>query len=135
MNAEQLIKRHEGYENRIYKDTVGIPTLGYGHALHVGSRVPMVVADAFFEQDMIDVRKDYASLGLELDEVREAVVLNMIYNLGIARFRGFKRTLYFIEEGNYRAAAYEMLDSKWAGQVGGRALELSKMMDTGRWPE
>jgi lysozyme len=59
----------------------------------------------------------------------------MIFNLGIARFSAFKKTISLIEEGSYSEAAQEMLDSRWANQVGSRANELSEMMRTGLWPE
>jgi lysozyme len=51
----------------------------------------------------------------------------MYFNLGNRLF-GFKKTLKYIDEGNYAQAAEEMLDSKWAGQVGERAQRLSRMM-------
>ena len=57
----------------------------------------------------------------------------MVYNLGLTRFKGFKKTIGFIELGEYDLAATEMLDSKWARQVGKRAIELSHMMKTGSW--
>jgi len=134
MNVEDLIKRHEGFSDRVYLCTEGIPTVGWGHALHVGTLVPMGTCELFFEQDIRKVYEDYLTLGLNLDEVRKAVVVNMIFNLGISGFRKFKRTIKLIKDGNYTKAGAEMLRSKWAGQVGKRANELSEMMITGDWP-
>ncbi len=135
MNAEDLIKRHEGYRNRVYECSEGIPTLGWGHALHVGSKVPERASELFFEWDIREVYGDYNTLNLNLDSVRKAVVVNMIFNLGLRGFKKFKRTIKLIELGNYTLAGAEMLRSRWAEQVGSRANELSEMMITGEWPK
>jgi lysozyme len=68
-----------------------------------------------------------------LDDVRQAVVIDMGFNLGLARFAGFKRTIAAIEAANYEGAAALMLQSAWARQVGRRARRLSEMMKTGAW--
>ena len=56
------------------------------------------------------------------------------FNLGPAGLLKFGRTLSAVEQGDYETAAVEMLDSRWAGQVGQRATRLSEMMLTGEWP-
>ena len=66
-----------------------------------------------------------------LDPVRQAVVLNMAFNLGLPKFRLFKQTLAAIAAGRYDAAARQMQLSKWARQVGDRAKRLARMMRTG----
>lgn len=63
-----------------------------------------------------------------LDEVRQRVILNMAYNLGINSLLGFKNTLAAIQAGRYNDAADGMLASKWATQVGARATRLADMM-------
>tara|TARA_B100000676_G_C17814763_1_gene699390 strand:+ start:427 stop:747 length:321 start_codon:yes stop_codon:yes gene_type:complete len=67
-----------------------------------------------------------------LDDVRSDVVVSMAFNLGVAGFMAFKKTRQYLVEGRYEAASQEMLRSKWAGQVGRRAKELSTMMATGQ---
>lgn len=57
----------------------------------------------------------------------------MHFNIGLARLKGFAKALAAIERGDYKTAAAEMLDSKWARQVGKRASELAKQMETGQW--
>ena len=69
-----------------------------------------------------------------LDEVRQRVLLDMAFNMGIVGLLGFKRTLATIQAGDYQAAATMMLDSRWAKQVGQRAERLSRMMATGKDP-
>ena len=67
-----------------------------------------------------------------LDEVRKSVLLNMCFNLGINGLLGFKNTLAFVKVGDWERAANNMLVSKWAKQVGMRAIELSEMMRKGK---
>ena len=124
----EMIKRHEGYNDRVYLDTVGVPTIGWGHALLPGSYVPVGVSLQFFDEDFREALRNYASLGLNLNWTRRAVVLDMIFNLGLPRFLKFKKFLTALKSGSYEQAAAEMLDSKWARQVGDRAVELANMM-------
>jgi len=69
----------------------------------------------------------------ELDDARFGVCINMCYNLGTTKFRGFKQFRRALEAGMYAIAAAEMLDSRWAGQVGRRSDRLYKQMMTGEW--
>ena len=68
-----------------------------------------------------------------LDEVRQCVLIDMCFNMGWPTFSQFKRTLGFIESGDYSAAADSMMDSLWASQVRTRAARLATMMRTGQW--
>ena len=64
-----------------------------------------------------------------LDNVRQDVIIEMIFNLGLPRFLGFKKMIQALREDDYPQAAIEMLDSKWARQVGSRADTLVNIMD------
>ena len=68
---------------------------------------------------------------LKLDDNRQRVLANMCFNLGYPRLRNFKKFLAALQTGNWEEAAEEMLDSKWAVQVGDRAKRLSKRMEKG----
>ena len=70
-------------------------------------------------------------MDLELDPVRKAIIIDMLFNLGLPGLRGFKNMFRALRADNYKRAADEMLDSKWAGQVGYRARKLADMMRTG----
>ena len=133
--AADLIKKHEGYRDYVYLDTENIPTCGYGHALIEGSYVPHYVADKFFQQDFRNAINDYNLFNFELDAVRRAVVLNMLFNLGLCRFKTFKLFINALYAQDYTLAALHMIDSKWYRQVGNRGKELEKMMQSGEWPE
>lgn len=67
-----------------------------------------------------------------LDGVRQRVLLNMCFNLGITRLLGFINTLPMIQRGNYAGAAAGMKASLWHDQVGARARRLEAMMLTGK---
>ncbi|MGB0823694.1 MAG: glycoside hydrolase family protein, partial [Alphaproteobacteria bacterium] len=67
-----------------------------------------------------------------LDDVRQRVLVNMVFNLGIRRFLGFKKMLRHAAAQAWDLAADEMLDSRWAVQVGMRAKTLSDMMRSGQ---
>ena len=88
-DAADLIKEHEGLDLEVYIDTEGIPTAGYGHAFIPGSKIPLAAANQLFRQDFITALEDYELLNLDLDGVRRAVILNMLFNLGLNRFLGF----------------------------------------------
>ena len=55
----------------------------------------------------------------------------MAFNLGITKLRQFKMMWAAIEDNDFEAASQEMLNSKWARDVGKRSLELSEQMRTG----
>lgn len=138
MNEEQLknmIKRHEGFRDHVYIDSVGIPTGGYGHAFLNRSPLPQEVCDILFEWDFKIAQKDCQILidrhGLELNDVRRAVLTDMLFNMGIVRVSGFKKMLSAMASGFWGIAANEMLDSKWARQVGKRSTYLAELMRKG----
>ena len=135
MQERELIREHEGYSEEVYFDTVGVPTGGYGHAFLPGSKLPQNIWEDIFQYDYSIAVHDYYSLDLNLDPVRRAVVVNMLFNLGLPKLLKFKNTLAAIRQGDYELAARGMLNSKWARQVGRRAKELAEMMRTGEWPK
>ncbi len=62
----------------------------------------------------------------------KSVLLKMCFNLGIGGLLEFNNTLAFIAAGDWERAANGMLASKWAKQVGRRAIELSELMRKGK---
>lgn len=130
----KLIAKHEGLKLKPYKDSVGIWTIGYGRNLEeVGISEPE--AESMLKHDVEKAYQQARSFKWfkDLNGPRRAVVVNMIFNLGLAGFSKFEKTILFLERGLYHAASEEMLNSKWAKQVGNRALELSELMYSGEW--
>lgn len=136
------LKRDEGLRLIAYKDTVGVWTVGYGHA-HVPAGTVWTQEQA--ERQLIeDVKEHNAKLAKALpwvnglDPVRRRVLQNMAFNLGVGDavkgtgLLGFKNTLEFVRTGQYQRAAAGMLASKWAKQVKGRAVRLADQMRTGQ---
>jgi lysozyme len=139
MNDKEImdqIKEHEGYREEVYVDSVGIPTAGYGHAFLKGSRIPAIVADILFEEDFKAAKIDFEMLVNRCDlghlsEVRRGVLIDMLFNMGMTRVLKFKKMLAAISNREWGKAANEMLDSKWAGQVGKRSTYLAEKMRKG----
>lgn len=135
------LKRHEGFRSQPYRCSAGVWTIGFGHTLGVTSTSPEVTreqAEDMLELDMSQAIKD-AKVACpcfnSLDPVRKVVIANMSFNLGLTKLKQFKRTLRAVCAGKYPTAGLYMMQSLWARQVKGRALELSKMMSTGKVPD
>ena len=134
-SLREQLKRDEGERLRAYKDTTGHWTIGYGRNL-VAKGITRAMAEAMLDEDIHDVEQDVANLlpwVFSLDLPRQAVLLNMAYNLGAGGLLEFRRMLAAAERGDFIQASAEMLNSSWARQVGDRAERLSKQMATGAW--
>ncbi len=135
--VEQL-RLHEGERRKAYRDTVGKLTIGIGRNLDdKGLRRDEI--EYLLANDIADARADldrYLPWWRGLDPVRQRVLIDMSFNMGMgAPNRGgllsFVNTLSNIRQGRYAEAADMMLASKWAQQVGRRAVRLATMMRTG----
>jgi lysozyme len=131
---EQLV-RHEGLRLKPYHCTAGKLTIGIGRNLD-DSGISQSEAYVMLINDIMNCEKQLQSkipdIYNSLDEVRKSVLLNMCFNLGINGLLGFKNTLAFVKAGDWERAANNMLVSKWAKQVGRRAIELSELMRKGK---
>jgi len=130
---DQIIE-HEGKRLDLYLDSEGIYTIGVGHNIQ-DKGISEAVCDLMLEEDIEEAVNDADTFRWfgDLNAPRQAVIVDMVFNLGLTRFRGFKKTIQFLENQLYQSAAKEMLDSRWADQVGRRAIRLSEMMRTGEW--
>ena len=135
MNRQLLrsqLERHEGLRLKPYLDTVGKLTVGYGRNLEdVG--ISRDEADFMLDNDIDQVERQLETVDeyRDLDPIRQTVIGNMAFNLGFAGLMGFKNMWAAIGRRDWDRAADEMLNSKWARQVGVRAVELSEIMRTG----
>lgn len=130
-----MLVDHEGMRRKPYRCTAGKLTIGVGRNLDDRGISPDE-AMYMLANDIRDSRRELSAAFPwfdKLDDVRQAVLIDMCVNLGLSRLQGFRNTLALIGVGKYEAAAQEMLNSKWAEQVGRRAQRLSRMMATGRW--
>ena len=131
---EQLV-RHEGLRLKPYRCTAGKLTIGIGRNLD-DCGISQSEAYVMLINDIMNCEKQLQAkipdIYNGLDEVRKSVLLNMCFNLGISGLLGFKNTLEFIKVGDWERAANNMLVSRWAKQVGRRAIELSELMRKGK---
>ena len=141
--AIHLVKTAESFRRFAYDDATGKPlvpgdtikghpTIGYGLCLDTRG-IPQEDAELLTTRYLVELER---SLRVERPEfrnlsmTRQAVILDMAYNLGISGVLMFKKMWAEIGRAYFRAAADEMLDSKWAKQVGDRADRLASIMAT-----
>ena len=151
------LKIDEGCKLQVYPDKFGYPTIGYGRCLstkgltktecdylNLGTYEKNSVIAKLEVRGIIQDEAEYLLLSdiddfseelhkritwfKTLPETAKIVLINMSFNLGVAGLLLFKKTLALIEQGNYKSASIEMLDSTWAKQVGDRAKRLSKRL-------
>lgn len=123
----------EGVREKPYRDTVGKLTIGCGRNLDdVGVRPDEIAL--MLDNDIAEAEATAKVLfpGFDsLSENRRAVLVNMSFNLGSTRLAAFQRFRDAVAAGQWERAAAEMLDSRWAEQVGIRAQRLAKQMREG----
>ena len=134
----EMLKRHEGVEHHIYRCSAGFWTLGAGRNVDPqgGLGLSDDEVDYLLENDIKRVIKELSSeypWFNSLDDVRKDAMIDISFNLGATRFRGFRRALAAMEVADYTTAAKEFLDSKWSRDVKGRATELCYMIETGNY--
>ena len=134
----EMLKRHEGSKKFAYRCTENKLTIGVGRNIDKDGGIGLSEdeIDYLLENDITRVIQE---LGAEfpwfsgLDEVRRDVMINICFNLGLPRLKGFKKALGAMENHDYITAGDEFLDSRWSEQVGDRAVELCGMLKTGKY--
>jgi lysozyme len=151
MTLIEALKHDEGFRANPYLDSLGILTVGYGHNLQAN---PLTGAEWRALWDAGDIAVSLSEEGAErllrtaitdceircattfrwwssLDRPRQEVLINLAFNMGLPRLLGFKNMLAAIGAGDYGIAADELLDSRYARQVGKRAERLAIQLRTG----
>jgi len=133
-----MLKRHEGIETHAYVDSVGKVTIGVGRNIDAkgGLGLSEEEIDFMLGNDIDRVEDELASnfsWFVDLDEARYDALINICFNLGLPRLLKFENALAAMASEDYNLAAIEFLDSRWAQQVGQRAIELSLMIETGEY--
>ena len=130
------IKKHEGYRDTIYKDSLGFSTIGYGHLVLQTDRYEKGVTyrkkdlEKVFDTDFNTAKSNANQLieGLPIHHQAKCVIIEMVFQLGIGGVSKFKKMWKALKQNNYKIASEEMLDSRWAKQTPKRAEELSNVM-------
>ena len=124
------LKIHEGFKKKVYTDTEGYQTIGYGFAIK-DLELDRDIAEEILARKVTylitRIRKAFSWYDSMPEEIQD-VVVNMCYNLGIKGYSSFKKHIKYLKEKNWEYAADEMLDSLWAKQVKTRANELSDIV-------
>jgi len=149
--VSKMIERHEGKRNRVYPDSLGIPTIGIGFNLNrhdTMGRLKSLGLDynkvrngqqsltdkqvySLFKEDLqesIQAARSFLPSFNEYSAKVQSVIIDMAFNLGshgLGKFEDFRKALI---NKDYQTAANEMVDSKWHGQVGNRSIELENMI-------
>lgn len=137
---KQVIAKEEGFRSTPYYCSEGYPTVGFGFKIggkHSDLPVFVIskkVADVWLHetvQDIYDIinKEDWFK---NLNDIRQAVIISMAYQLGITGLSKFKRMIECLKEGNYEEASLEMKDSLWAKQTPERASRHGELMKTGK---
>lgn len=146
MTVLDLIQKHEGAVPSPYHDDRGILTVGIGHNLQAhplpgGTEYPLTeqqmqdLLSADLQAVIIGLNQDLPWVG-QLDEVRQAVLYDLGFNLGDSGLEKFRHTLASIEAQDWQGAHDNLIASEpWATEVGPRAAEDAKMLLTGLWPD
>jgi lysozyme len=144
-NMEKLIatlKRHEGVKTHAYRDSLGILTIGCGRNINNSSKdkgigISIDEIEYMLQNDIEltikELSQEYVWFNDMEEGARRDAIINMHFNLGRFRFAGFKKAIAHMENGSYNEAATEFLDSRWAKQVKGRALEVTDMIKSGTY--
>lgn len=134
-NLITQVKSHEGLMLKPYKCTADKLTIGYGRNIEdIG--ITEEEADHLLENDLKrafnELSEFWPNVRL-IGNARRDALINMCFNLGISRLKKFKKMFAALNASDYERAAEEMIDSKWARQVGDRASELAEQMLTGKY--
>jgi lysozyme len=143
-NEAQLVaelRRDEGVRYVPYRDTKGIPTVGVGHNLQAsplpsGWTYPLTdeQVNQLLMSDLANVFSDLnrdLPWWTDLNDIRQRVICNMCFQLGMSKLSGFRNTLAAMRQGKYSDAADGMLNSAWASQTPNRAKRLADLMRSG----
>ena len=139
----EMLKRHEGVvltngRHVAYKCPTGYWTVGVGRNIDPNGGLGLSddEVDYLLENDIVRVIKELSSeypWFKDLDDVRKDAMIDISFNLGATRLRGFKRALAAMEVADYTTASLEFLDSKWSRDVKGRSTELAYMIEMGEY--
>jgi lysozyme len=128
------VKKEEGFRMEVYKDTLGFETGGWGHKMMYDDITPKDKAgwEVFFEKDFdraVTGSEDLLKLCPNIDETARHLVVEMCFQMGAFGVSKFKGMLKALQEEDYKLAAVEMLDSRWAKQTPNRANRMAQRME------
>ena len=138
MTPDEFITRHEGRRNQLYRDSLGLWTIGIGRLLDPskGAKLSDDEVDYLFNNDLARVRsycREYIWFAA-LSQPRQTAMLDLMFNLGPDNLAKFHHFLDAMATGNYDQAANELVSSKWYTEVGRRGPEVVNLIRNETWP-
>ena len=130
------IKEHEGFVPRVYKDSLGKRTIGYGHLCVEPEQwddekeYTKEELELVFNKDFDEALKNAESLigDRPVNFIAKQVLIEMVFQLGIGGVGKFKKMWSALDNEDYGEASFQMMDSLWAKQTPKRAEKLSHKM-------
>mgnify|MGYP005998809109 CR=1 FL=1 len=126
---ERLIQE-EGLRLKPYRCTANKLTIGIGRNIEergITEDEAMYLLNNDVEMVLDELYDNFNWLA-SIDVTARMILIDMAFNMGVPRLLNFKNTLRYLENKEYLKASVEMLDSRWAAQVGKRAKDLSNLM-------
>lgn len=138
MDLITQLRREEGVSRHAYQDHLGFWTIGVGRLIdqRKGGGLSDQEVDYLLRNDVNRFTSEVLKAlpwAAALDEPRQAVLIGMAFQMGVAGLLQFKQTLAAVRGGHWAAAAALMLQSKWAEQTPARASRMAKQMESGEW--
>ncbi len=133
----EMLRRHEGVRDKVYLCSAGYETIGVGRNISEdGLGLSKDEIDYLLNNDIKRVREElteeyYWFAGL--NDARQDAMIDLSFNLGQTRLRGFVKALEAMSREEFENAADEFMDSKWSEQVGDRAVEVTEIIRTGEY--
>jgi lysozyme len=127
------LRRDESFRSHPYLDTEGNLTIGYGRNLDANG-ISKDEAEIMLRNNVmetIDELKTHITIWKELDGARKRALINMGFQMGWPRLRKFVKMLAAIEAGYFELASKEVLNSRYAKQVPGRASRVAALIRFG----
>lgn len=129
------LRRHEGFVPTAYQDHLGYWTIGFGRLIDErrGGGLTEAECEYLLRNDVLKCEAQLETITAfnKLDDVRQASLVNMCFQLGFNGLKAFKKMWSALERFDFETAADEALDSRWAKQTPDRALEIAAQLRTG----
>jgi GH24 family phage-related lysozyme (muramidase) len=134
-NGPALTQDNEGYVEGIYLDSLGFPTCGFGKLLDGRMAYKSVREwhEKIFYEEYSKAEAEYEKMGFDLDSIRRAAVVDLLYNLGPNRFSKFNGFIAALKMRDWGSAVNSLENSLWYRQVGRRGPRITKLIKEGRW--
>ena len=133
----KMLKRHEGVRSKVYMCSANFETIAVGRNIsESGLGLSTDEIDYLLNNDINRVREELTDEYFwfpALNEARQAAMIDISFNLGATKLRLFVLALEAMANEKFDLAADEFMNSKWATQVGNRAVEVTDMIRSGQW--